>query len=194
MTMKSKTLLLASFLTLFLVVPLFAQTITPAPSNGTVTPAPSECTDGKDNDEDGMIDKLGRTVGTKVYPPDTQCLVAGAICENGTTTCLSAVGGTAPKTCGSGLCLNITIKNPLKVDTIQEGIKLVMDAILKIAIPFIVLAFIYSGLSFVLARGNADKVTKAKNMFLYTIIGTLLILGAWTITNAIIGTVNTITS
>jgi hypothetical protein len=31
-------------------------------------------------------------------------------------------------------------------------------------------------------------------MFLYTIIGTLLILGAWAITNAIIGTVNTITS
>ena len=194
MTMKWKTVLLASFLTLFLVAPSFAQTIVPATGGGTVTPALSQCTDGKDNDGDGMIDKSGRTVGTKVYLPDAQCLASGAMCEDGTTTCLSAQTGTEPKTCGSGLCLNIAIKNPLKVDTIQEGIKLVMDAILKIMIPFIVLAFIWSGLSFVLARGNAEKVTKAKNMFLYTIIGTLLILGAWTITNAIIGTVNTITS
>ena len=65
---------------------------------------------------------------------------------------------------------------------------------MKIALPFIVVFFIWSGLSFILARGNPEGIKKAKNMFLYTIIGTLLILGAWAITNAIIGTVNTITS
>ncbi len=79
------------------------------------------------------------------------------------------------------------------MDTVQKAIKLFMDAILKIAIPFIVIFFIWSGLSFVLARGNPEKIKTAKNMFWYTIIGTLLILGAWTITNAIIGTVNSIT-
>jgi hypothetical protein len=190
--MKLRTVLLASFLTLFLVVPIFAQTVVPATGGGTVTPAPSQCTDGKDNDGDGMIDKSGRTVGTKVYLPDVQCLTSGAICEDGSTNCLAS--NTGAQTCGSGLCLNIAIKNPLKVDTIQEAIKLFMDAVLKIAIPFIVLAFLWSGFSFVLARGNSEKVTKAKNMFVFTIIGTLLILGAWTITNAIIGTVNSITS
>jgi hypothetical protein len=98
-----------------------------------------------------------------------------------------------PATTGSGFALNVKINNPLKVDTIQGAIKLFMDAVLRIAIPFIVIFFIWSGLSFILARGNPTKLVTARKMFWYTIIGTLLILGAWTITNAIIGTVNTIT-
>ncbi len=96
-------------------------------------------------------------------------------------------------TTGSGFALNVKINNPLKVDTIQGAIKLFMDAVLRIAIPFIVIFFVWSGLSFILARGNPTKLVTARKMFWYTIIGTLLILGAWTITNAIIGTVNTIT-
>jgi hypothetical protein len=110
-------------------------------------------------------------------------------CEDGTTSCIP----TPTDTLGSGFKLNVKINNPLKVDTIEGAIKLFMDAVLRIAIPFIVVFFIWSGLSFVLARGNPKKIETAKNMFWYTIIGTLLILGAWTITNAIIGTVNSIT-
>lgn len=139
--------------------------------------APSECADGIDNDVDGKIDKAGATFGGKTYTPDPDCLVSGATSE-----------GKA-----AGLPINVVINNPLKVDTIQEAIKLFMDAVLRIALPFIVIFFIWSGFSFVLARGNPDKIKVAKNMFLYTVIGTLLILGAWVITNAIIGTVNSIT-
>ncbi len=88
--------------------------------------------------------------------------------------------------------LRIKLKNPLKVDTIQDAIKLFMDAIVKIAIPFIVVFFIWSGINFILAQGNATKMKTAKNMFWYTVIGTLLILGAWAITDAIVGTINSI--
>lgn len=102
-------------------------------------------------------------------------------------------GKTGTNSSGGNFKLDVRINNPLKVDTIQDAMKLFMDAVLRIAIPFIVVFFIWSGLSFVLARGNPKKMETAKNMFLYTIIGTLLILGAWTITNAIIGTVNSIT-
>lgn len=181
MSMKLRTVLLVSFLTLFLAVPSFAQERLPKDTGGEPV-VKGECFDGINNDprQDTLIDSK-----------DPQC-VTGLKCEDGTSNCLSV--GTDSKSCGSGLCLNIAIKNPLKVDTIQEAIKLFMDAVLKIAIPFIVLAFLWSGFNFVLARGNSEKVTKAKNMFVFTIIGTLLILGAWTITNAIIGTVNSITS
>ena len=154
--------------------------------------APNQCNDKKDNDGDGLIDSNG--FGTTKADP--QC-TTGVKCEDGTTKCITAAGsgdgagvGTAN---GNELALKVVINNPLKVATIQEAIKLFMDAVLKIAIPFIVIFFIWSGLSFVLARGNPEKIKTAKNMFLYTIIGTLLILGAWTITNAIIGTVNSIT-
>lgn len=108
-----------------------------------------------------------------------------------TQGCDSRTGCTNSAT---GFKLGVRLNNPLKVNTIQDAVKFFLNTLMKIALPFIVIFFIWSGLKFILARGNPAEVTKAKNMFLYTIIGTLLILGAWAITNAIIGTVNTITS
>ncbi len=99
----------------------------------------------------------------------------------------------APASGASSLDLQVRINNPPKVDTIEGALQLFMSMVLRIAIPFIIVFFIWSGLSFILARGNPDDIKKAKKMFWYTIIGALLILGAVTITNAIIGTVNSIT-
>ena len=103
-------------------------------------------------------------------------------------------GGTQVTSSQDDFPLMIKLKNPLKVNTIQEAIKLFMDAVVKIAIPFIVVFFIWSGISFILAQGKPEAITKAKNMFWYTVIGTLLILGAWTITDAIVGTINSFAS
>ena len=94
----------------------------------------------------------------------------------------------------NGFQLDVRLQNPLKVNTITEAVKFFVNTLIKIAIPFIVVFFIWAGLKFILAQGKPDKVTEAKKMFWYTIVGTLLILGAWTITNAIIGTVNSITN
>lgn len=88
--------------------------------------------------------------------------------------------------------LGLHIDNPLKVATIQDAVKFFVTTIVKIAIPLIVISFIWSGLSFIFAQGRPESVKKAKNIFFNTVIGTLLILGAWTITNAIVGTVNSI--
>lgn len=93
-----------------------------------------------------------------------------------------------------GFLLDVKLQNPLKVDNIKDAVKFFVNTLIKIAIPVIVVFFIWSGLKFILAQGKPDEITKAKQMFWYTIIGTLLILGAWTITNAIIGTVNSIVS
>ncbi len=90
--------------------------------------------------------------------------------------------------------LNIHLNNPLKVNTITDAISLFMSIIIRIALPLIIIFFIWAGLSFILARGNPTKIETAKRMFFYTVIGTMLILGAWVITNAIIGTVNVIMS
>lgn len=158
----------------------------------------SECADGIDNDKDGGVDKLGRNDGGRNIPADKECQASGAICEDGTRACISSGTNTGNNTNtspsgASDFKLQVKINNPLKVDTIEGAIQLFMSMVLRIALPIIVIFFIWSGLSFVLARGNPDGIKKAKNMFWYTIIGTLLILGAWTITNAIIGTVNSIT-
>ena len=102
-----------------------------------------------------------------------------------------------PSSQNSNFKLQVKLDNPLAkngINTINDAVKAFMGAIVRIAIPFIVVFFIWSGLSFILARGNEKKILEAKNMFLYTIIGTLLILGAWAITNAIVGTVNSLGS
>lgn len=163
----------------------FAQRVAPVRTsqNSPVT-SPNECNDKKDNDNDGFIDEK-----------DAQCKT-GVKCEDGTTKCETQTTNTGSTTSGSGATdfdLQVRINNPLKVDTISDAISLFMNAVLRIAIPFIIIFFIWSGLSFILARGNPEKIGTAKKMFWYTVIGTLLILGAWTITNAIIGTVNSIT-
>lgn len=94
---------------------------------------------------------------------------------------------------GQNVPLNIHLDNPLSgVSTIPDAINKILSVVIRIALPLIIIFFIWSGLTFIFARGNPTAITKAKNMFLFTIIGTLLILGAWVITNAIIGTVNAI--
>jgi hypothetical protein len=89
--------------------------------------------------------------------------------------------------------LDLKIENPLKVNNIQEAIKLGLDFVMTIAIPIIIVLFIWSGFQFVFALGNKDKIVIAKRNFLYTLIGTLLVLGAWTIASAVISTVNSLT-
>lgn len=162
----------------------------------------NECNDEQDNDGDKGYDRGNvRSAGGMLLPADSECTKnPRAACEQEgkTPPCPGIVKSSElnPNTSsqrGAGMPLNIAIKNPLKVDTIEGAIKLFMDAVLRIALPFIVIFFIWSGVSFILARGKKDALDKAKKMFWYTILGTLLILGAWTITNIIIGTVNSVT-
>lgn len=187
--MKIAKVILSIFIpTVLIFSPVVAQLEYPN-SEGGITYPVSQCNDGFDNDGDKLIDTKGGTINGAKVGADPQCK-PGVKCENGLETCSSSSG---TPTSGSGFALKVKINNPLKVDTIQGAIRLFMDAVLRIAIPFIVIFFIWSGLSFVLARGNPTKLETAKKMFWYTVVGTLLILGAWTITNAIIGTVNSIT-
>jgi len=75
------------------------------------------------------------------------------------------------------------LTNPLKANTIAELFKSVMDAIFIIAIPFFVLAMAGVGLLFVTSRGNPEKLSQAKQWFLYAVIGTGVFFGAWVLVN-----------
>lgn len=188
----------------FLFFSLIAFQATPVVAESGGSQTQNQCNDKSDNDGDGLIDTFGTTILGKQIAADPECAQnKNAVCETGEETgpCKkvsspssgSGSGGGAMST-NTGPAISVKIDNPLKVDTIQGAIRLFMSAVLRVALPFIVVFFIWSGFSFILARGNPEKIKTAKNMFLYTIVGTLLILGAWVITNAIIGTVNSITS
>ncbi|MFZ3011717.1 MAG: TrbC/VirB2 family protein [Minisyncoccia bacterium] len=84
------------------------------------------------------------------------------------------------------------IINPLEnsgINSIPALIEKVLEGVLKIGIPIVALAIIYSGFLFVFARGNSEKLGKAKDSLLYTIIGAAILLGSWAIAKMISSTV-----
>ena len=77
------------------------------------------------------------------------------------------------------------LKNPLKSNTFADLIKNIAKIVAQIGFPIAVLAIIYSGFLFVTARGNEKQLEDAKRTFLWTIIGTAILLGAWAIAIAV---------
>ncbi len=107
----------------------------------------------------------------------------------GSTGGSQATGNTAPtQTIGGG------IENPFKksgVDTLQELFQLILDDIvIPIGGVLCVLAFIYSGFTYVMARGDKTKIEEAHRNLLYSAIGTAVLLGATVISKVITATVD----
>ena len=82
------------------------------------------------------------------------------------------------------------LENPLKFNDIQSFIAGALKALVVVSLPIITLFIVISGFMFVAARGNQDKLSKAKQNFVYVIIGAILILGAWVLATLIGGTVS----
>lgn len=97
-----------------------------------------------------------------------------------------AQGNVPPPKCQPGTGM---ICPPINETTINGFIKILLEGALKIGIPIVALAVIYSGFLFVAARGNSEKLTKAKDALLYTLIGAAILLGSWAIAKLISDTV-----
>lgn len=82
--------------------------------------------------------------------------------------------------------------NPLGYNTIDSFLRAVLNAVVTIAFPIIVLFLVYAGFLFVSAQGDQEKLKTAKKIFLWTIVGALLILGAEALSIAIEGTIEEI--
>lgn len=83
----------------------------------------------------------------------------------------------------------VTINNPIKAKNVQDFVKTILEGIIKIGIPLVAIAIIYSGFLFVTAVGKPDKIKEAKDALLYTVIGAALLLGSWAIAQLISETV-----
>ena len=104
-------------------------------------------------------------------------------------------GDTVPKDPVTPSSSDGKIINPLGTNgptDIPAFIKNVLEGALKIAIPGVALAIIYSGFLFVFAMGNPEKLKKAKDALLYSLIGAAILLGSWAIANLIVTTINNI--
>ena len=92
---------------------------------------------------------------------------------------------------GGKLCNGTTkLCNPLGgISSIDALLNALVNVLLQIGVPIAALAIIYSGLLYVMARGDSKKITEAHNVFYYTIIGTAILLGAFVISAVIRGTI-----
>jgi len=115
--------------------------------------------------------------------------VSAEVCPDGSVKAVCPDG-----TINSGANITTKIQNPLgdNVSDIPSFIKEIINIVLYIGIPIIALAIIYTGFLFVQAQGNSEKLTRAKNSLVYTLIGAVLLLGAFVIAEAIGKTVEDI--
>lgn len=87
-----------------------------------------------------------------------------------------------------------TFESPLKDFGGIEGlIAKILEVVVLVGTPIAVLFIIYSGFLFVTARGNDEKITKAKRALTWTIIGTAILIGAQVIATVLGGTIEQIT-
>lgn len=83
-----------------------------------------------------------------------------------------------------GVCLStialpalaITIPNPIKADTITELIKAVADLIFWVALAVVPLIVIVSGIMFIFAGGEPNKISQARNLLFWAGIGLAILL------------------
>lgn len=87
------------------------------------------------------------------------------------------------------------LQNPLnpQFSSIPNFIAGALKVLVMVALPIISLFIVYSGFLFIKAQGNTENLARAKQNFLYVILGSVLILGAWVIATLIGGTVSQLT-
>jgi len=84
------------------------------------------------------------------------------------------------------------LESPFAFKTIPEFLNKILDIIIKIGGILAFFFIIYSGFLFVTAAGSEDQVKKAKAVFLWTVIGVAIVLGARVISELLVGTVNSV--
>lgn len=80
------------------------------------------------------------------------------------------------------------ICNPLEVNSVTAFLGELISAITTLAIPVIVIFIIYAGFLFVTAGGDQGQLETAKKTALYTMIGSIIILGARLLSDILVNT------
>ncbi len=82
--------------------------------------------------------------------------------------------------------------NPLKTDSFASLMESLSHLAIEIGIPIAALFIIYSGLKLVMAKGNEESIKDAKKGLTWAIIGSGILIGAWTIMKILQSTVESL--
>lgn len=126
-------------------------------------------------------------------------LAATSPVESGNT---SPVGNTPvvspPATSGT----NVTLINPLKGADCSKGngdclsafLRSILAFVVRIGSIIVILMLVFVGYKFVTAQGEPGKISEARQMLLWTVVGALILLGAQAIATGIEATVQALST
>lgn len=118
-------------------------------------------------------------------------MVLSILCTGSLALAAVGSGGT-----GGGLQVSgeeAKLKNPIKYNTFSDFVAEVLEKAVQILMPFVVLAFIWSGFLFVRAQGAPAELDKAKEAIKWSVIGAFILMGAWGFAQIIGTTVSSLT-
>jgi Type IV secretion system pilin len=90
---------------------------------------------------------------------------------------------------GTGEVTEVTLNNPLRVDSLEALLVAILNIFITLMIPVIVFFIILAGFKYVTAQGNPGRIEEATTTFTYAVIGGVLILAAVAIAEIIKNTV-----
>jgi hypothetical protein len=93
----------------------------------------------------------------------------------GSQTANPGTGGSQTVNTGTG---GASLQNPLTATDLPTLLNEVLGYVVGLGTIALTIMLVYVGFLFVAARGNSEKVSQARQMLLYIVIGGLLILGA----------------
>ncbi|MBU6426983.1 hypothetical protein KGQ27_01960 [Patescibacteria group bacterium] len=82
----------------------------------------------------------------------------------------------------------VTLQNPLKVNSVGAAISEGTAIFSYVAVLVAVLALIWVGLQFILARGNTAKISELKNWLWAIVVGIAIVIGARIIIQIVVNT------
>lgn len=84
----------------------------------------------------------------------------------------------------------IKLDNPLASSDIYAFIQSILEIVFRLGTLVAIFFIIYSGFLFITAQGDEKQIERARRAFLWTVVGTALLLGSWVLATAIKGTID----
>ncbi|MEI6396783.1 MAG: pilin [Candidatus Taylorbacteria bacterium] len=154
--------------------------------SGSTPVAPAQSTPSTFNPSN--IDPYGVNVGTVQQNKNGTTYGSGVapISNSG----VSSTKGLAPYATAIVQTGTFTIKNPLQANSVSELVQTASQIFAYVVVLIGVMALIWTGLLYVLAQGNSEKLTQLKKQLLWIVVGIAIVIGARIIINIVVTTLS----